>query len=286
MSMNPSPVANVVFDHDHASLERTAKSVGFVPVPLVGAGQAEDASAAGWLIENSDKWDIAFVHIREAEWKALLAADLTERAIVRFSSEGFRPMLLEHRDPLCLRFLRKTSEIRDTQERNDIVIMREALLSPEVRKILCNGRIVPPSLGGLISFREPNRLGSVRMVLEAVLYAWSTGISGSDRQEAAMNALALEACPSISPPEGFTSIPTIRQEIGVAAGSESSARLKALEADLAAELGKEFLGRANLLESNLLSLVSALAHDGHDKEIDIQVVVDCYAGIGHYLERS
>lgn len=280
-TINASEAERVVFDHAGGQLLSSAEAAEFTKVPVEND---DDAGAAAWLIKNNS-WNLAYVHVHESVWKELVAKVSQGRILVRFSSEGFHPMPLESANPLCLRCLRKTEELRDTEEANDVGRLSEAVLKPDAFEQLGKGTAVPPELAGLISFSEPHRLRSLETLLAAILAAWASDGKDAESRKKAKDALGLEMQPP-APPEGFTKRRSLWRHLGWEESPEGLAHgVDNLKEDLAWELGVEKLANDPGLEVPLREFADLVFAGSADEEIGVDDVVNCFTAVHNYLKK-
>ena len=282
---NGNPSGLVVFDHDHGHLQTTSQAAGFQLVE-VGYNEKEqqDAVAAKWLIENQGSWEIAFLHIDDPEWKKLVEETPKGNILVRFSSQGFRSRQIEKADPLCIRCLRKTTELKATEETNDILILLGSLRNPSDLEVLRDGKRTPLPLAGLVAFKEPHRLRAMRILLEAVLTAFAMGDNDPEKRSIAAGALNLPVPEELAPPLGFTNIGSIRRQLGITGDHAAvKAGIESLRQELASELDRDNLHGDGGIGDSLAALLNDLVSSSGDQKVDAEKVADCYALFGQHL---
>ncbi|MCP5538493.1 MAG: hypothetical protein H7A51_19965 [Akkermansiaceae bacterium] len=281
-TINASEAERVVFDHVGGQLLSSAEAAGFTKVPVEND---DDAGAAEWLIKHSS-WNLAYVHVHEPEWQELVAKVSQGRILVRFSSDGFHPMPLESANPLCLRCLRKTEELRDTEEANDVGRLSEALLKQDAFKQLGKGTVVPPELAGLISFRIPHRLRALEATLGAFLAAKAASAGDADLLRGVCDALQING-DLPQPPEGFTRMQSIWRHLNIVVEPDEKFKesLAALERDLSEELGvDDFKGHPSLGLA-LKDLSEKLSSSQGDDELDSKVALEAFKKTRDYLRK-
>lgn len=274
-------VNGVVIDHDQDLLWSEAKNLGFTSPP---DSITNDEQACSWLLENQKDWDIAFVHIIEPEWKELIGQAWPDKLLVRFSSEGFAPGQLEKEVPICLRCLKKTTDLKSMEERNDLQTFISALTCRDDVAAIRNG-LVPESLTGLCSFREPHRLRSLEIILSGVLVAWSVGTTDPARR--AREVLGLSNA-RLTPPADFCSRVSLLRNLGLQDTSCTALEcfLSELKADLSAEVGCEDYTECRELGSKLDELVEWLANGRCKAEIPQNIAIGTFTAIRAWLSTT
>jgi len=272
----------VVFDHDGAQLSTSAEAAGFAKVPVKND---DDAGAAEWLIGNTS-WKLAFVHIHEPEWKKLVGKVAQGRILVRFSSEGFRPMVPEEVNPLCLRCLRKTEELRDSDQEIDVKRLSEGLSKANAFEQLGKGTVVPPELEGLISFRIPHRLRAIETALGAFLAAKVESTSDAELRRELRAELHVEG-DLPRPPKDFTQLRSLWRHLSIVAEPDGRFResLADLGRDLSEELGvHDFKGHPSLGVA-LKDLSEKLSNPQGNDELDSKVALEAFKQTRDYLRK-
>jgi len=270
----------VVFDHDGTQLLKSAKAAGFQQIAV---DLSDDVGAAKWLIED-ETWKIAFVHIREQQWLSLVAKVAPNKILLRFSSEGFHPTPLENSKPLCLRYLRKTSQLRDTEEATDMKLLLDTLLQDDAVERLRMGVTVPTKLAGFISFRIPHRLRAIETTLGALLCAWASAADDAKSRNDARAALQIDAALP-APPKDFTHLRSVWRHLGISEKSEKCALdLAELREELSAELGVENFSSHPAIGSVLKKFMNTISEPNPDFEMDLADTISCFSAVRDYLK--
>jgi hypothetical protein len=124
----------------------------------------------------------------------------------------------------------------------------------------------------------------MRILFEAVLTAFAMGDSDPKKRSVAAGALNSPVPEELTPPAGFSSVGSIRRQLGLT-GDQAAvvAGIKILSQELASELDLSELKGDRGLGDELSALLEDLVNPRGDQEIDAEKVVGCYALLGQHL---
>lgn len=151
-------VTTVFYDHDlptkrnpsRGALRNKAAQLEWGEASLISQAAKAGDSLIDDIIRRS--WEVGFFHINDDSiWTKLVKAAGKRGALVRVSTQGFVPDILESAEPLALRLLPKIDAV--TAEQFDKISV--ALHDPRIRGEIGKGYI-PATLREFFAFVRPN----------------------------------------------------------------------------------------------------------------------------------